>query len=518
MKTTRKILAVLLALAMVMAFAACGQKEAVVEGDSETEVDLSTATFQKEIVIGCYDSAATMDCSGSTGISHLAICDMVFDGLVKFDENKQVVGECAEKIEWLDDNMTIQFTLRQGMQFHGGYGEVKASDVKYSVQHAIDKAYVATYYSYVEEVEVISDYVVQFHLSAPAQDLLPELTLSCFGIMSEKACTEDEDSGYLIGCGPYYVETFELGNYTEVVRFDDYYGELPKTERFNFKVMSEASARLVALQTGEIDFCMAPAAAELANIEADPNLKLYSGTGVTLQYLALNLKNEKWADKRLRQAVAYAINRDDVIVVAAEGNGTPAYTVLPSTCFGYVGDDVNPYTYDKDKANALLKEAGQEGYEVNIQAYTSVKVLQAQALQANLNAAGFNASVEQIEYIALYQQMKAATHDAVLWNWAGGSLCPDNVFRPMFHSNGGSNRSKTDDETVNNLIDTAMPTIGDANREPIYKELQENLMSNAGLIPLYFDNVYVACKASVQGFVLNEADIHNFAAVYIVEE
>lgn len=530
-RTLSRILAAALCLAMVLGLTACGDNDnnasnstsgnnsntasSSSDSTSTSSEPPADATYQKEIIIATGEALKSTNPTNSTGIAHLTVHNLTHDCLITADpETGEIVPELAESYEWIDDT-TIQFNLRKGVKFHNGV-EMKASDVKYTLEYDNESSYLSSRTVWIEDILTPDDYTVQVKLTDSAQDFLGYLTLSAFGIISEEAVLDDPETGYGIGTGPYYFDDYEFTSYIHLNRFDDYYGELPKTEKITFQIMTEAAARLVALQTGEVDIVIAPAATDYPTIQSDPSLNLANTSGVTLQYLALNVGHEKFQDVRVRQAIAYAINPDDVLALAAEGNGTIATTFLGDDCFG-VDHDANKITYDPEKAKQLLSEAGAEGLEFTVYTISNVKNLQAQAIQANLRDIGVTMNIEPIELVALSTIMYNGQHEAVLYNWAGSPLGPDNVLRPLFYSTSASNRTMTKDSYVDDLTDQAMVETDSTKRAEMYSELQEYLLDQAGLIPLYWEDVNVATKASLQGFIPNNADIHEFASVYIVE-
>ena len=528
--TLRKFLSLALAMIMVLGLAACGGDKSTTGTTDTTKTETNengtainpgvkeevqeTDVVKKELIIGDGGYTKTFDPSASSGLTHLMIQNLVGDTLTAWDPiTNELVGELAESWEWVDTK-TLQLNIRQGVKFHNG-NDLKANDVAFSIQH-VKESVCAICYVWIDSTTIVDDYTIQLNLNDPAQDLIQEFAVSCFRILDEETCTEDPENGVMIGTGPYVLDSYEFNNYTTMTRFDGYWGEKPATEKITFKVMPEASSRLIALQNGEIDVCLNPAASELINVESDPNLKLFSTTGITMRYLSLNLENPKFADERVRQAVAHAIDKESIIAIAAEGHGSVAHTVIPDSTFG-ADKTVNPYNYDLEKAKSLLEEAGAVGTTITILAYGDLQALQAQVIQGNLNAVGFKCEVERVESVVMWERIDASDFDAVLYNWAGAMMGPDNSMRPLFHSAGGANTSRMYDAEFDEMLRVAMCEGDSAKRAELYSEVQRYLLSVGGPIPLYWDDVYVATSANVKNFIINSGAFHEFGYVYAVE-
>ena len=533
--TVRKFLSLALAMIMVLGLAACGGDKSttgtdttpstnneqpstdvvVSENNAANQEVVDTGSYKKELVIGCDEAFYSMDPGYSTGINQLTVHNLAHDGLVTIDiETNEIVGEVAESWEWIDD-VTLRFNLRKGIKFHNGV-ELTASDVEFSLEHWYASSYLSSRVEWVDHCEIIDDYTIDFVLTDSAQDFLGYMTLSCYGIVSAAAVDEDPDEGWKIGAGPFMFEDFVYGSHVTLARFDEYYGEMPKTEKITFKLMPEASARIIALQTDEIDICINPAAIELPTVEATDGLKLWEKVGGdTLQYLAVNIQNPKF-NQNIRQAMAYAISKEDVMLMTTEGRGEVANTFLGKSAFGS-DEDAFVFEYNPEKARQLLEAEGAVGLTVEIMAITNEKVLQAQAIQACLNAVGFDCQIAQVEAAAMLTATASAEHDAVLYNWAGSPLGPDNVMRPLFNSTNASNRTKYADPELDQWIDEAMVETDTEKRAQMYSEMQTKILSEAAMIPLYFGNVYLATREEVQNLYVNGANIHEFAYVFVNE-
>ena len=473
---------------------------------------------KKEIKIGTNDDIVVLDPSQTVSNPDLMLFTATHNTLIKQDENNlgTFVGDLCESFEQVSDNVW-KFHLRKGVKFHNGE-ELKANDVLFTFDRAKESSYTSDNVEWIESLVADDDYNLTMTLSQPAQDILFYISYMTLSIVNEKACTEDPVNGPSIGTGPFMLKEHVSNDHTTIVRFDDYFGELPKTEIITWKIIPEASARMIALQAGEIDFVINPAKIELASIEDDKDLQVFTTESEQCEYLVFNTTREPWSDERVRQAFAYAIKRDEVMLVAEEGFGVLAGTFF-SPGFGRYNEAFT-YTYNPEKAKELLKEAGfDEKNPLSFTAYTSMeyKTLQAQVIQANLKAIGVDMKIETMEHPALKKLFKSAEYDVSFTNWSNDSMGPDFNSRPLFYTGNGSNRSHISDSYIDELIDKAAVEHDKAKREEMYKDLQIYINEKSPIIPLYFPNIYIPASVNVRNFAANASNVHRFAYAYVVE-
>lgn len=508
-RSIKKLVALCLALMMATSLlAGCG-------GGSENGESGETGV-KKELVVGTEENVTTLDPQASNSRPNLALYWLTHNTLINNNDG-EFENNLTESYEQTDD-VTWVFHLRKGVKFHNGE-ELKASDVKFTYTRAVDSSYTSEKVQWISEINTPDDYTVELKLSAPVQDILFFLADKTLSILNEKAVTENPDDGFKIGTGPYVLREWVLNDHTTVDRFADYFGEQPKSEVITFRIIPEASARLISLQTDEIDVCLFPARIDLDTVRGNSDLQLMETGGDTMHYLTFNTTRAPFDDVRVRQGLAYAIDREKVIEVATEGNGVPAYSFF-SPGYGLT-EDVEHYNTDMDKAVALLKDAGYS--ESNKLSFTmsvsgDVKLLQAQAIQQCFNATGLvDMQIESMELTALKALFKDANYDASLYNWANENAGPDMNVRPLLHTGSGSNRSHFGDAAIDELMDKALVEVDDTARLALYAEIQKDVIDQLPIMPLYYDTVYVAATAKLQDFTPNCSEVHRFTYAYVTE-
>ena len=354
----KRFLCLLLATIMTLSLVACGGGGNENTGNSGSTGDLSNAETSDTLTIAVSTDMTSMDPHVGKEIAAVVVTNNIFATLLAKDENGEIIPYVAESWEQVDD-VTIDFKIREDITFHDG-SPCTAEDVAYSLNRAINSAYVSYIIDYASEAEVLDEYNVRLHLKAPFLGALINLTVP-FTAIVPKDIVESDPDGFLehpIGCGPYEFVEWSHGNYCTLKAYDDYFLGKAKTENITFRIIPEASQRTIALENGEVDMIYDLAVNDIPIIESNPDLQLYQNESVTTWYLALNCQDPILSDVRVRQAIAKAINVQEIIDSVLYGAGTPANSLIPPSVVGYPGDDMPYYEQDIEGAKELLAEAG----------------------------------------------------------------------------------------------------------------------------------------------------------------
>lgn len=474
--------------------------------------------IKDELIIGTDENVSTIDPSGSNSRPDYVLNWMTHESLLINNGDGTFTPQACESYEQVTPTQW-KFVLRQGMKFHNGE-EVKASDVKFTLERAAESSFTSSKMAWNESIETPDDYTVILNLTEPVQDILIFLSDRTMSIVSEKALADDPEMGAKIGSGPYVLKEWLLNDHTTVELFNDYYGEKPLSKTITLRIIPEAASRLIALQTHEIDICMFPARIDLDTIRSNDELQLFEMEGSTMHYVTFNTTRAPFDDVNVRHAIAYAIDRAKVIEIAEEGLATPAYTFY-SAGFGQY-TEVEHYDYNLDKAKELLTAAGyseSNKLTFTMQVSGDVKLLQAQAIQQTLNATGLvDMKIESMELTALKDMFKSATYDVSLYNWANGSDGADSNVRPLLNSDSGSNRSHYANPEMDVLMDKALVETDLEVRREMYHQLQISIINDLPIMPLYYDRVFVGADINVKNFTPDNMECHNFSRTYVVVE
>ena len=503
MKKNTRILALVLAVMMLLG--------------SMITATAEEPKYAEEIIIGIPRDIDTLNPMQSASLIE---AQMVYycthETLVYLDpETREITGDIAESWDLSEDGLTYTFYLKKGIKFHNGE-ELKASDVKFSLDRCKESTAQKSRVALVESVSVVDDYTVEIKLSKVFLDFLYNLSQPNVSIVSEKAVTEMGDDGEKIGTGPYMNSEWVYGQYVTLERFDDYHGEPAKTKKLTFQVVNEDAARVIALEAGDIDICYSPAYVDHQFIEKNKDLELVELNGLVTYYLAMNTENEYFSNEKVRQAIACAVNKEDCIAVAFGGTAIPATSVMPAGVPMYL--PVEGYSRDIEKAKALLAEAGYaDGFTMEIGVATDPHQNVAQVIQANLAEIGITVNVVRYDNNTLKQMTVDGTHQAASQNYSNGSG-PDGSFTAPFSSTGGSNRCRLSDPYIDEMVVLAGAERDETKRAEMYQELNQYITDMAYWVPIAIPNVYVGIEKGIEGVKYAANIRHDFSGCYMIED
>lgn len=449
----KRLLALLLALLMLVSMTACGEKEeAAAPATEQTATDepkeISTelqvaetvkasdeVQYKEHIIIGIDAQITTLDPTQKNNVIQNCLFSSTHDTLISYNnETGEYEPGLALEWEWLDD-VTLQLKLREGVKFHDGT-DFNAYDVQASLDRHTAGLVTNTY----DHCEIVDDYTVNTVLQAPNVDWVFVLSHNSSAICSAEAIEADPDTAY-VGTGPWKVVNFVSGDSVEMERFDDYWGDLPGTKKLTYRYYGEASARLIALENGEIDLMYSVGQTDLEYAKANENIVVEEFTSSNLFWFAFNLEKEIGQDENLRKAVAYAIDRNAMI--AASNGGEPAYTMWGWNSLGYTTEFEEDYSYNPELAKEYADKATHKEFTLPVSGATETL---AAVLQENLRAVGITMNIESMDSAGINTAtMWGANHDAALYSMATNASGSD-MFRLISYGTTG-NRANLHDET-----------------------------------------------------------------------
>jgi peptide/nickel transport system substrate-binding protein len=445
------------------------------------------------------------------------IDNLIFDDLLSRGDNLDVAPGLAERWE-VPDPLTYIFYLHRGVKFHDGRA-LTSRDVKWTFDSLLTgkiRSTKAAAYRFVDHLEAPDDDTVIFRMKEPDAALLWNISDGAIGIVPYGS--GDEMSRHPIGSGPFKFVTAETDKEVIIERNDNYWGEKAKLARVRFAVVPDATTEALELRKGSGDITINSLTPDtVLTLEREPFLAVEHAPGTEVQYLGFNLRDPILKDVRVRQAMAYALDRRPMIEYLWRGQAQPARSVLPPQSWAYNGN-VPSYDHDPEKARALLDSAGyplSNGVRFHITMKTSTTEstrLMVAVMQQQLREVGIVLDIRSFESATFFADVTHGAFQMYSLRWVGGNEDPDIFY--VFHSSrfppNGTNRGYYSNPNVDALIDQARREVDPKLRRPIYAELQRILADELPYIDLwYLDNVLVHNKR-VRNLQLNPAGNYDF--------
>ena len=519
-RTAARSMAALVGAAMVLT--ACGggnttTPTTAASSGGETQAASESAEGGKitktDIVIAQAADIVSLDPAGQNDTTSGVLMKHAYSNLLDVDNDGNIVPDLAESYEMKSDTEYV-FKLREDACFWDGT-PVTAQDVKFSLERAKEMPQTKSNSARIDEVIVNGDHEVTIKLKEPYAAFKAIITQHNLSIVSEAAVTAAGDNygdvDNIMGSGPYVVTEWVPNDHYILTRNENYWGEMPITTSITCRVIPEGSARTIALEAGEVDIVWVVDPTDCTNVESNPDVQLLSAPSVSIDYLGMNTKQEKFSDKRVRQAINYALDKQTFVDTIMEGRAIIANSYINAAIPGWT-DEVEAYPHDPEKAKELLAEAGYpNGFDCTIYVNGDLRTRSAQIIQAQLAEVGINVDISTYEWGALLDSLNAGDHEMYLLGWSNTSLDPDaSVYQLFYSENMGAagNRSFYANDEVDKLIVDGQKESDETKRMEIYKELQEVLHEESPWCPLFYKQNNVGVRADLKGFKLHKGAQH----------
>lgn len=475
----------------------------------------------------------------TSGTTIDAISQQLYDRLLDIDANNgELIPGLAQNWQVSDDGRVYHFTLRSEVQFHQTeYFQpsrtLNAEDVVFTFNRIMQKSHPfhqqgGANYPYFQSVDwadlvksVVAEtpYLVRFELSRPDSSFLSNLATDFAAILSAEYGSQLVKSGKLslmdslpIGTGPFRFKEYQKDVLIRYYRHKNYWRELAKPEQLVFDIVPNNARRMAKLFTHECDIVAFPRVAELGLISKRPDVDVQESTSMNIGFWAFNTEKPPFDNVKVRQALAYAINRDAILQAVYFGHATAANSVLPPTSWAY-NPNVEPQSYNPLQARVLLAEAGYpNGFSMDIWAmpvqrlYNPNALKMAELMQADLAQIGVKARIVSYEWNSFRRKLGAYEHDSVLIGWSADNADPDNFFRPLLSCSAaltGSNRANWCDANFDNLISQALLTADQNQRRSYYFAAQQYLAEQMPLLSIAHSQRFQAISSDIKGVKIN---------------
>lgn len=435
------------------------------------------------------------------------ISGLIFNGLTKYDKNIKIVGDLAESWDISHDGLGITFHLRKGVKWHDGV-EFTSSDVLFTYQSVINPNIPTPYggiYGPVKKVEALDRYTVKVTYKEPYAPALESWGMGIIPkhVLSEKDLTSPEVNRNPIGTGPYKLKEWITGQKIVLEAYDDYFKGRPNIDRFVARIIPDTSTMMLELKLGGIDFMGLTPPQYKLQAHTDFFKKYfqkfrYPSFGFT--YLGYNLLNPMFSDKQIRQAIAHAINKEEIIDGVLMGYGAASTGPFPPESWAY-NPDIKEYEYSPEKAIKLLSRSGWEkntrgllekngrgfSFTVLVNKGNQARLMTAQIIKEQLKNIGIEMNIKVLEWQAmLHEFIHKKRFEAVIMGW---SLSRDPDIYAIWHSSktkeGEFNFISYKNSEVDRLLIEGRQTFDIEERKRIYHRIHEILAEEQPYTFLY---------------------------------
>ena len=524
----KKLLTLILCLAMVLSvFAGCSSTPATEEGASASgdaaQGEAADSEYKDTLVYALNTDVQSLDPQIQNDTTSESVVKMLYNTLLKFEDDGTVVGDLAESWSVSEDKLTWTFNLKQGVKFHNGK-ELTSADVKATFDRALNAEAgglrTTEIIKMFTAVEAPDPYTVTITTDGPYGPMESLMCNMSLGIMDADYIEQyGLDLGTSVegenGTGPFKVVSWERDQEIVVERFDDYFGTPAKLQTVVYTVIPEAASRVIALETGEVDVIDKPTNEDLERLEADTeNFTVLRKPTISQRLFRFGCNDPIISNTKVRQAIVYAIDRQAIIDALFTGSAYPSTAPLAPVTFGY--SDLGEIEQDLELAKSLLAEAGYpDGFDTKIvttERYQNGIEL-AEIISQQLAEIGINAEIEVWEWSALSASWNGITADEfdqpIFIMGAGPSMRDaDGGLRGLYTTSetglNDRNYGFYSNAEVDALIEQGMQETDQQKRVEIYKEAMEILYREDPVAFWLFDMYGLAITSSkVEGVTLS---------------
>lgn len=491
MSKLKRILAMTLALTMMLVLVACGGSG----DDANTE-------GRDDLVIAMAGEPPTLDPAKHTSIAASCVADCVFQRLIVHNyADDGIYPGIASEWTISEDGLTYDFICRDDFVFHDGT-PVTMDDIVFSVKRHIESAWQSVFFETIESVEAVDETHLRLHLSKRDNNLLYYIGDYCSIV--PKALVEADEESFArnpVGCGPYKFVGWSSGIEIKLEADPNYvYGEAA-IKNVTYRFISDSSTAMVALETGDIDAYMTLSGADFEQARGIKGVTLDTCASNIANFLGVNADSGILQDKRVRQAISYAIDRAALIEGAEYGE---AVICNNGFCMdGQMGAraDRTAIVRDVEKAKALLADAGYaDGFSVTLKCQ-STKARHAEIIQADLKAVGIDVSIVQLENAAFFADL--ANGNTELFLVGSGQYTPDpsSNFKYTFRSDAfeNGNYGHLANAEVDALITAGEEETDTAKRQEIYEKCVDLVEEEACMNTMYWSMASFAHDSDLMG-------------------
>ena len=493
-----------LSILVLLVLFACSQKENQKERIEKEEKKILTMAQKAEI--------KTLDPQKATDSVSRSIIKLINQTLVYIDNEGNIVPELAQEITKVSPKETL-IKIKNDIKFSNGE-TLTIDDVLFSLERAKASPKMSQDLYMIESFEKVDDRTLKINTLYDAGNLLHKLASGGVAIINKKAFEKDENN--IVGTGMFKLKEWVAGEKLVLERNEFFKDSKSNIDTLVVKFVPEANSRMIMLETGEIDLARDLLPLDFKKISEDTKFTTVEIETPSNMFLGFDLRNELLADKRVRQAIAYAINNEDLVKTVFNGSASVATSPVPKITTGH-NENSNNYPQNIEKAKQLLAEAGYpNGF--NIELFVSEdnqRIDMAVIIQDNLKKIGINAEIKTFQWAAYVSTIENPNiiKPLFIMSWNISNDDPDEVLYPLYHSSqidAHTNVVFYKNEDFDNLISKARETTDKEKRIELYKKAQDIIQEELPHYAILYPMQNFAYKKSIKGIEVSKRGYFNF--------
>ena len=474
------------------------------------------------IVVGVRTGPNNIDPRFANDEASARVAQLMFNTLLDIGDDLRPAPMLAERLD-NPDPLTYVATLRRGVKFHDGH-ELTARDVVYTYGQMLDPSFVSPFkgaFRVLKSVEPVDEYHVEFKLKEPFT-AFPNQLAGPPAIVP--AGTGPDFAQHPVGTGPYKFVRYAVDDQLVLAPFPDYFNGAAKNAGIVIRVLPDDTMRGLELKKGSIDLVVNDLPPDIVHQFEGKNFQVATSAGLDYSYLGINMLDPVLKDKRVRQAIGYAIDRRAIVDYLRRGLARPATGLIPSQAWAYE-PDIFQFTYDPNRSRQLLDEAGYkdpDGDGPLPRLRLSLKVsnaeetrLQATVIQQQLRDVGIDLDVRSYEFATMYADVLKGNFQMFSLQWVGGAMVDPDILRRVFHSGQvppiGFNRGHYSNPEVDRLLDLASAGPTEAERKKYYGAAQKIIAEDAPYISIWNRTNVAVARPVITGLHLDA--VSNFESL-----
>ncbi len=470
-------------------------------------LSVSCADKLPDLIVLVGPDADTFDPHVNLGTATELYNENMYNHLVRFNKNLKIIPDLAESWELSEDNLTWTFTLRKNVKFHDGT-PFNAEAVKISLERVIDPntgSPARDVVADISSIEVVDDYTVKIKTFTPCGYLLNNLAHPITSIVSPTALKEygKELGTHPIGTGPFIFKEWKVGSEIILERNPDYFNGAPKIGKLIFRVIPDDTTRAMLIESGRGDVALRIPSSEIERLNGKSDIVIELTDTVMTNYLPLNNTKKYLDNVKVRKALNYATNKEDIANNILTGMATIADAPISPNTWGYT--PIGVYEYDLEKAKALLVEAGYpDGFDLDIWIAPGRHLMNiqiTQLIQSDWAKIGVNLNIRQWEYQSLMSEIKKGEFNILYLGWSPSTADADRALYGVFHSSQwvpvGGNRALYHNEQVDSLLEAGKIETDIEKRKELYREAMEIIVDEAPWVFLYYPKQALVYRSNI---------------------